>query len=198
MATKNLVFVLVLDDVGIRYKSCTITLKSLQTKDTVAEFSWQTNTDDDDRHWYGFDVCVCASDLDTFNDKVAVVRRILRVAGRRPNPADMFMALEKLNIPQVVYDSRVCDFVLLPDILPEEYSRWIDDYKTLGYEHCHVAVFATSAEQAKWDIVKALAECKYSDVLEKFMAYGMPVLCAGGSKPSVVMPSDVLLVTNQV
>jgi hypothetical protein len=170
-------------DVGSPYEHFEIQVfyqNFLFTSETTVAITWQT--DQNSSRWYGCNIQLNSSDSEMLEKSYKLAQRVIRgLEGR--DPEHVLDRLETLKATEVVYDSRVSEFVPLAKVAGPEKKRWMDHWQRMGRSHCHIAVVAETEDEARKLILKEAAERNETRFISQFIDAGQPVFTNGDCQP---------------
>lgn len=159
---------------------------------------WQTDEGKAEYGWYGLHIGVeHVNSLERWNQINRIVRRLLKEESgynsKDWTPEEILDRLEAMKAVQVVYDSRLHEYVAI-DQVPEAWLKcWLDDYKLLGRPHgCMVNVLAPNEADAKGAVKAKLFEKGCHDYLADFIKAGEPVLATNDTAPSTTTARELI------
>jgi hypothetical protein len=147
-------------------------------------FTWQANRDGEHKNWYGFRVEMEARLLNHLNQQIHIARRIMTENTNWETPPDVILdRLEKIAT-EVVYDSRLSQYIPLSEIMPASVLAWRDNWQAMGKASCTVGCLAETREEAQDLILLELAKDKhYHEYMIDWLKAERPVLCLDDKQP---------------
>lgn len=157
----------------------------------LVTMTWQANrlTADDSKvegtwlegwsGWYGMDIKIDAHTL--LDLKEATAAACAALGNQEPWACPVLddvlqrLAKKKATFVEVLYDARLGQQVPVDDILPEEYTAWLDDNQRMGNTYATTCVLARTEEEAQKKMIIALVEGGYDHILEQFISAGKPL-----------------------
>jgi hypothetical protein len=166
----------------------------------AAHITFQSNRNTEWDYYAGRITIPCVDNLSQLERLNRALKSILKPAH---NPkADYFISDAAViiqtfldaKIPQVVYDERESELVLLDHVKPPTFHAWRDDFNSHGGPGCYVGCLAENEADAQRLLTINFAQAGSSaqDAFNKWIVAGRKVMRLDRETPDVTPAADVL------